>query len=508
MIHRSFLFVAIGCSLLGGILFGGCTPACDIVPTQSLAHLRIIDAVADVPEVTIRIDNSKVFDHAYYNLDRYTAPFHPLGYISQYLDGSGLSAGPHRITVYEGHDTLGRVILDTSLTLTEQDETLTCAGLQADLANARPRIIQLYDEWPFDGTGPSRLRFVQAVPDLIKGIDVYFLDSGKGPRIDTTNHVDTLKPDIRLAFGEVTDGQGGGRGTGKSFSDYVVLGYAPNTLITIAKDTSASGIIVRVPYPLSTSGLFSTILIRGRGQPVDTQANIALVDFRDGSKFGGSTSIDYRLYGVRFLNATRIDSLSLLVHQPGAIKAEPDPRDNLPQQQVVFDIKPNAISEYWRLTTTFDWDPIFTIAKSHHQTGADSVFNLQFATEDNARYTLIAEETTPLGSPNSVISVLRLNDTLDIPANANQCRARFINASPDHATITVTDSTTGALIASLGAEGTVVTKDIPISNHTIKVSDGTNSKNIPLNLTNDSPISIIFTAASTSDSFPYAIATK
>src|ERR1035437_2541034 len=125
MTCRTYLFAAIGCGLFGGLLAGGCRPACDIVPTQSLAHLRIIDAVTDVPELTVRIDSGKIFDDVYYDLGRYVAPHHLLGYISNYQDGSGLSAGPHRITAY---GTRGEKVVDTMLTLTEQDETVVYAG--------------------------------------------------------------------------------------------------------------------------------------------------------------------------------------------------------------------------------------------------------------------------------------------------------------------------------------------------------------------------------------------
>lgn len=507
MTHRTYFPAALvgrllAGSLLGGLVLGGCRPACDIVPTQSLAHLRIIDAVGDVPVLTVRIDSEKIFDKAYYNLDDYGLnKIHPaLNYLTNYQDGSGLSAGPHRLTAY-GTDPK-KALVDTTLVLTEQSETLVYAGLAAGSSSSHLRVIQLYDEWTFDcKTCPSHIRFVQAVPDL-PAIDVYFLDSAQGPRV----RADTLSPDIRLYYGQITDGHGGGLGTGKVFSDYVVLASAPNTLITKENDTTFSGTIVRVPYPLSTLGLFNTILIRGRSAPVDTQASISLVVMRDGPQFGGSTSYDYRLYGVRLANATRIDSLSLLIHQPGAIKPELSPRNNVPGQPVVFDIKSNVISDYWRLTTLFDWNPMITIARTSQHEGTDGIDSLQFTTKSDARYTLIAIDTIPLGSSRSGFSRILLDDTLDIPATSNLGRVRFVNASPDHASITVTGSS--GLIASIGAERSVVTKDIAIGSQTLAVSDGTNTGTISVSVNNDTPITVIFTAATATNKFPYAVAIK
>lgn len=490
-LHRPSLFTGFFIAITASLaIIAGCEPTCDSVPTQSLAHLRIVNAVPDVPLLNIVFDHdtSKLFDKAYYEMDRYTSRH--FNYQSKFLTGGGsLASGSHAITAT---DSLGNVIFDTTLILSNKDETLVIAGLHHGSEAQRVVGRLLNDELRSSDKSRSLLRFVQAVPD-IPGIDLFFYQTAP-----------TLPPNIRIQFPQITDKAGSGNGTGFSADDYVTVTNADTTLITVTGDLTAAGEIVKIPYYLSSHGLFGTVIIRGRGAATDGQPTTSVLFIPDGPEFSGGWQINYQFYEVRLVNATRIDSLYLLAHD--AIKEiDKGPRNNIPQQPVVFHITPDAVSQYWRLTTTFHPNATFSVAtKQSPSSDADYIDSIKGSYFNNERLTLI-EMRTPAGSQTGY-SILRLEDTLSLPGNVGMARVRFVNASPDHPQVTVSAGST--TIASLTGEGSVTTKDIPISTTSLTVSDGTNTATVPITLANDTPITVIFTVATATKPFPYTIAIK
>jgi hypothetical protein len=484
-------------------VIAGCEPTCDSVPTQSLAHIRIVNAVGNVPVFAVIIDHNtkKVFDSVYFEMASYRAP-HQFGYRTKYMDRvSNLTAGTHILTLLDAAGTAIPVFdpakntMDTNMSIvfSGKDETIIFGGLRSSTTEP-VHMLHLQDELRRSDTSKSLLRFVQVGTD-IPGIDLFFYNKNQAP---------TPPANLSLAFPQITYQDGSGKGTGTSRDDYVSVKTADTTLITVSGDLSVAGQIVKIPYYLSSHGLYGTVVIRGRGAPVDNQPTLSVLYIPDGPEFSGTWQINYQFYEVRLVNATRLDTISLLVHNPLTKTEQDQARGNVPQQEVVFNITEDSVSRYWRLTQDFHGTARFVVSKSHYDlTGFDSIpgGSNVLTMNVNDRYTFIETETNPLGGAEGH-SIIMLRDSLSEPSQASVGRVRFVNASPDHSTITI------AGVGQLQARGSILTADLAVGTQTLIVSDGTNSATITVSVSHDTPINVIFTAAKPGKPFPFTVADK
>src|SRR5581483_5089913 len=96
---RIFIFFA----ALGVAAMNGCQPSCDNLPTESLATVRIVNAITNAPQLLIYIDG-KFFDSAVYDVNQ-----NSFGYRTTYKsDGSQLRSGVHHVVALDNatHDSV------------------------------------------------------------------------------------------------------------------------------------------------------------------------------------------------------------------------------------------------------------------------------------------------------------------------------------------------------------------------------------------------------------------
>jgi hypothetical protein len=382
MLQKCFLLVLV-------LALYGCAQPCS-VPTQRFPQLRIVNAMPDQPVMKIVL-KGKVISAAY--------PYPILddfGYIGTYLDGSVVRAGDRDTLVVLSAES--DTLIDTVISLGEHRHTLVILGKKS--APALEKILLLDDEIVQRDLSENLIRFVDAIPDL-PAMDVYFQTTFAG-------HT----PDLQLHYGDSLG--------------YQRLTSAPGLTITAAGDTN--NVIFSLPFPNhSGGGFFATIVLRGEKHPIGSEPTVETQVLSD--QLPGKSFFFVKSFGARFVNATRQGVLSLMPRGP----SDQGIRTNIPQQAQagLINLPFDSVS---------DWAPFNAALEGSLSNGTVYWFFgtsttdtlLRFVYEPNpfVRYTMIALDTSRLGSP-QVLDSMIIADTISLPPTGIS-RLRIVNLSPDH----------------------------------------------------------------------------
>ena len=477
----TYLFLVI---LASGAIFTGCQQTCS-VPNQSPANIRILNAVTGVDTLDVYID-SNLFGVGYYSLSVYGKNGIPnFGYSTFEKDGTFLLSGLHHITAKKGTT----VLLDDTVLIADHRQTLAFIG-RVDGTLSVPVQVKFLDDAVASSGTQSLIRFVHGVSDL-SGIDVYFADT----IILAGGHP---KPNLTFNYSQISDHLGGGTGTGRSPDDYVPITGGSNGLVVTAHgDTSNKIITVNIPFG-AISGLLSTIVLRGQTEPVDKEASVSTVLLTDGAISTGG-EIDIESYYIRLVNATRLDSLDLLI----ASSTDLDPRvprstanRPFPSQEKVLNIPMDSVGDYMPLNPASSFHFWF----SSTIFASDTIYHFDKTSKANDRYTFVAIDTMPLGFSGRDYSALILTDTMSIPIDAGYGRIRFVNASPDH-TINFTFAGKSYRLK----QRDVVFADTTTGHYSIAISDGAKNGTIAFDVLTRTPVTLFFLPATATQDFPYTV---
>ena len=495
----SFVVLCFSCVAL---IFEGCQATCQ-VPTEAVALTRLVNSVTNADKVDLYIDG-RLFDQSYYDLasNGPTAP--GLGnreFNYQFLfvsDRTPLRTGMHHIQARRSVDNL--LLSDTNLLLTDHEQSLLCFGRVGGSIAQRPRMRYLDDAVRTNDLTRSLVRFVHAVSDL-PSLDVYFHSSVK--LVGGLSH-----PDLVLHYGEVSDENGGGNGSGRSASDYmnIPLVGTDGLLITASGDTS--NVILHLNVSFAIPGFLTTIVIRGQSEAVGTEHAVSTIIIEDGPGNNGTFLADIQTYGIRLANATRLDSVSLLILQSPPDKAQFGPRSTrntpYPLQERVLNIRQDSVGAFMPLNpdSNISGHPDFWFGRTPFiQNSADTFFHFKNTAKANDRFTFIAIDSIPLGGGTSKYGGLILRDTTSTPPDSRFGRVRFINTSPDF----------DAHFAFTGKQfvlpkRAVVFADSLVGHYSLTVSDGgTTTGVIPFELIPNRPTTVIIMPATVANPFPYAV---
>ncbi len=445
--------------------------------------------------------DGKLFDRAFYDLSKYTN----FGYKNTYVqDGSPLEPGRHHIVVLNPIAPTDTLIREDRI-LSDERQSLIYIGRYDGTPAERPRAVYLRDQLRSVGTIHTYARFVDGVSDL-DTLDTYF---SKYAKLSSTS---VLAPDLRMGYGTISDKNGTGAGTGLSAEDYLIIPSSSDGLrVTRKADTTAPGTILTIPYWNPSIHLLATIIVRGEIKAICTEPTVAVLALTDGEQGVGNFSFNDNSYGVRFVNASRHDSLSLLAdgvydRATGSIGIA---RNNIPQQATVLQVPRDTITDYWPLTLTYHGTPDFYTSPTINQT--DTVHRLDTAKRGssliasaNGRYMIIGTETKPLGSSGDD-SALVLLDTTCVPLDAAFGRVRFVNASPDHSV----QFTFAGKSFSLNRND-VAYWDAPIAaaEQPIPISASSSTFTIGTKWVHDYPATVIFMPATATNPYPYSVVYK
>jgi len=448
------IFIALIAAIPVTSFLNSCTAPCNY-PDQRGVVVRIVNAMPDMPMITVFI-NGKVFVQNY----TYNPPVTDL-YLTSYPDGSPISAGDSTLFVVtsdaQGADTVakGKVLLNFNR------QTIIVAGrghIKAPMKKTST-IMRLDDQADQPDPNKTLVRFINAVPDL-DSLDIYF----KG---DTVANLGS--PDLTIRYGKVNPHIALSSGTG----------------LTITEAGHPEHVIFTSIYPFAFQGFFITVIVRGESKPLGTDfitGPLVLSDVVPGVYL----SI-FNTFGVRLVNATRSQTLSLLIRStfisPENTK---EPRGNYPNQETVFNIAPDSISGYLPLLINLDSSATFWFATKPDSKDTLSGVASTDKAKANFRFSKIAVEEDPLNPPSTpVYSYLNLPDTMTNPSG-NFGRVRMINLSPDHKSIDVTIN---------GKTTTITWKevkffDVALSDISMKLQDGAVSKSYTIPVSPIEPISV------------------
>src|SRR5947209_2695016 len=182
---RKILFAGIVASA-ASICILGCSAPCNY-PSERGVVLRIINAMPDIPRITVFINGKVVVENYFYN------PPSTSLYLSSYKNGSPLPSGDSILFVVSS-DAAGKdVLISQKVSLNFHRQTIIAMGRgHIKPPQVTARILWLDDEsdqWT-DQTH-AFVRFVNAVPDL-DSIDVYFKKQAIG------------KPNLTLKYGHAS----------------------------------------------------------------------------------------------------------------------------------------------------------------------------------------------------------------------------------------------------------------------------------------------------------------
>jgi hypothetical protein len=503
MIQKPILALAVG--VIFALTVSGCKPSCDIVPTETPAQVRIFNAVSNSSLLLVYVDG-KLFDSAWYDIDNKYYSWnrnHTFGYRTTYLpSGLPLHPGLHHVAAM---DATSRDTVSTwdGILRGSRQSLIFIGKMNSDVAH-KPSAKYLDDVVRNTSAQYSYARFVDAVVD-IQGLDVYFSTR------------DTGKPSISLAYGTISDAQGGDKGTGLSANDYFQIPPQDSGLLIQPEgDTSLNDNIFSSTYGFSTNGLLLTIVARGETKPVGADPTASMTALEDGNSSAGTVTVDIQNFGVSLVNATHYDSLSLMISNPN------DQNDLIPRtitnkaygtQQKVTIIPPDSVSEYMALSTLAIIYYNFWFGFQPYQ--QDTVFHFTSnplgkvppliipTLEPNFRYTFVAIDTIAHDASNAGISLLELFDTVSVPGNVAIGRVRFVNTTADY-----TASFTVAGQSFSMAQRNVQYVDAPAGPISFQVNGGAATGTVTFNLSNATPATVFFFPADASDTIPYRVSTQ
>jgi len=469
----------------------GCQPSCDNLPTESLATVRIVNAITNAPQLLIYIDG-KFFDSAVYDVNQ-----NSFGYRTTYKsDGSQLRSGVHHVVALDNatHDS----VVTWNGPLYDHRQTLVIFGRENSGTAEAPRTLYLDDVDRAPDVKYSLVRFVDVIPDL-SGVDVYFADSLKAA------------PDLHLTFGTISDAQGGNAGTGLSPNDYVQIPLnSKGILVLPAGDRDTNDQIFSEPYPFASQNFLSTIVMQGAYHPTGSEPTISLLVLADGEIEKIPFIFWLQTFGIRMVNATPLDSITLLVASandqnlgvPRSIGYAP-----FSGQQNVTDVLKDSVSPYMGFSTSAAW---FDFWFGPDTKPADTLF--RFTTnssgfgykippiQPNDRWTFIAIDTIAHNTGPSGMSVFELLDTVSAPPDPSIGRVRFVNTSADY-TATFTFHGKSFTLAQRG----VGYADAPVGHYSVPVSGGGASGTLTFNVA--SGTITIFLLPEQGSTIPYTVQT-
>jgi|GEM_PF-3188629 len=477
-------------------MLAGCQPTCDSLPTESLAQVRIVNAVSNSSLLLVYIDG-KLFDSAWYDVgNKYfnSNPNHIFKGRDTYLsDGSPLHSGLHHVVAVDA--TTRDAVVEWDGILYNHRQSLIYLGKVNGSPEQMPRVLYLNDVLRGPATA-SFARFVHAVPDILGdtgSLDVYFSST---PKIIAG----VAKPDIRIRFGHISTAQGGDNGTGLSANDYYQFpAQVSGILIMPVGDTVLSHAILSVPYSNSTSGILATIVIRGETQPTCADPTASTMVLEDGQQSAEGISFEVQSFAVRLVNASRYPNLSLLIKG----QYDTEPRAGVPQGGGlgVLNLGPDSVGAYIPLNPIYHQDADFWFSKSN--TNTDTVFHFYRIDYANERSTFIAIDKIPHNTGTPEMDSIILQDTVCSPADPTKGRIRLVNTSADY---TATFSLGGINFSMKQRD--VHTVDVPIGSHSFTVTDGnSNSTTVSYDLTHDQPITIFFMPSDAGHPIPYRVST-
>ena len=480
-------------ALMGGPMLtaalSGCLPTCDGLPPARNASVRAINAVTNTSELDVYIDG-KLFDRALYQIENYTNP--PFGYRNTFIsDGSALVAGVHQLTVVRP-GTTPDTLLTESRTLVDQRQSLLYMGRYHGTSAQRTKVLYLLDQVRARDTGKTLARFVDAVSDL-DTIDTYFSKYAKVSG-------GALAPDLRIGYGQISDSAGSNTGTGRSPHDYMLVPRSTDGLrVTIKGDTSGSGSILTIPYWFQGSGFLATIITRGESKPIGQEATVSTIVLEDGEQGYGNYTFNNQSYGVRLVNATRWDSVSLLVKglRDGGI------RTDVPSQSVVLNVHRQIITGYWPLTVLYHGIADFYLSQIPNMSTVLPAAHVRDTSGANARYLFVAMDTAANGAPMTDAKLLIVPDTLTVPADNAFGRVRFVDACPDHAVSFTID---GKPITM--HQGDVTILDVHRMSYTVPIQDGTGSSSFTIDAASwdpGYPVTVVLMASHGTVGTPFGV---
>ncbi len=522
MTRRTIRSLAVAaCLLIAAIvaIVPGCRPSCDSIPTEGLASVRILNAVSNSALLLVYVDG-KLFDSCWYDIDNKYYNWnhnHVFGYRNTYLsDGSELRAGFHHVA---GMDATTRDTVATwNGVLNQYRQSLIFPGKMNGAPSQTPQDRQNSDRrvrYMNDVTrGPearSFARFINAVPDIggtsAGGLDVYFANT-------PTTVSGKAHPDLRIHFDSISYNNGLDIGTGLDSNDYLEFpAQVPGLLIMPVNDTNTNDAILNFPHPLPTSEFLATIVVRGETNPSGTDPIASVLVLEDGQQAQGNFAFDILSLGVRMVNATKYDSLSLLISNPlDETPSTPRTFSNLPYptQIKVTDITPDSVSDYMALGTT---PPYYTFWFGSFPNSSDTLFHFSSNDSDkvatviipplnpNTRYTFVAIDTIPHDAGKAGINLLELVDSVSTPDNVALGRVRFVNATSDYSA----SFTFSGQKISLGKRG-IAYADTAAGTYTISINSGAGSITLPVQ--SGSPTTVFFMPAQPGDPIPYRISTQ
>jgi hypothetical protein len=384
------------------------------------------------------------------------------GYLTAYKDGTPLAAGDSLLFVVSS-DAAGKdTLLKQRVLISFNRQTLIVMGRghTKPLQPKPPFILRLDDQ--IDQQDPTRtlIRFVDAVPEL-DSLDIFF--KGETPGVPLG------KPDLTIHYAQV--------------QPHIVLNSVAG--LTITEAGNPNNVIFSIGYFFGgVPGLFITAVIRGADDPTGTEFIAAPIALSDATI--GNYLYNFKTFGVRLVNASRNTPLSILIRSTYVTLNNENtnpPRNNYPNQSTVLNIKADSISGY--LPLNFSNDSIAGYWFSSSIDPKDTVASSVDQAQPNIQYSKIAVEENVFSQP-SKISYMSLPDTMTNPSG-NFARVRVINLSPDHTSISVT---LGSRTNISMIKKQVEFFDVPVSNPSIMVKDGSTSKTYTIPISALTPISV------------------
>lgn len=461
------VFIIITAIFIIGPYLSGCTAPCEY-PDQRGVKIRILNAMPDMPAITVFIDGKKFVENYSYD------PPPGFGYLSIYTDGTPLSAGDSELFVATsdaaGKDTL--VSERIPINFNRQTVIVMGRGHFKFPQKKTSRIIRLDDQIDQPSPTQTLIRFVNAVPDL-DSLDIYTDSVGLplGTPVATIHYAEVLP--------------------------HMILNSVKG--LTITEAGHPNNVILTIPYPFAFPGFFITAVVRGESKPIGTDHTAAPLVLSDASI--GNYIFNFNTFAVRLVNTSRSLTLSLLIRSTYVTLNNENtnpPRNNYPNQSKVLNINAGVISEYIPLNISGDsiagyW--LSTTKDDSSGTVASSVDN----SKSNIRYSKIAVEETPLNQSGTKISYMSLPDTMTNPAG-NFARVRVIHLSPDHANI---DITIGGKTVTMHKRD-VMFFDVPLSDTNITLKDGGTTKNYTIPISPITPVSVYLLPDKTGSQLPIA----
>lgn len=439
-------------------IFFSCTPVCDY-PESRLAKLRLVNAMPDQDLITVWL-NGRAFKKDY----PYDAP-DDFGYSTQFADGSGLGIGKTLVVITS--DAAGRdtIFFDT-VNLTLNRQTLIIAGrAHPKLFSEKntKKVLLLDDEHAPSGGEGTYIRFIHAVPDL--------------PSLDI-NWDSTAIPNVTLAYGE---------------NIFQYFNLTSNKRLLITEAGNPSNVIALIPYSFPSNGFIVTAIIRGRTKPVGREHTASTFLLSDAPT--GNSILNFKTFGLRMMNASRSQKLSLLVRSPTDVGI----RSNYPQQQSsVIDIPSDSLSKYFALNPLLNSTSTYYFSKTRDVILGNILDSVTQTAAVDQRFTFVGIEKIPFGQSGSALDHLVLLDTTSCPSDTNFTRVRMVMATPDHSSITVVFGTKTITMTNKQVEFF----DIPVGIKQLQLSDGASNRTVSVTVKGGRPMSIYLLPRQASEQFP------